>query len=79
MAFEDAFAFSEPTGKFYSIVALSMIVVGSALLVFSVAGTHNPRKACQDDLDKGNGRTDILVLGQPGPMHLTNVGNRFVS
>ena len=45
--------------KFYTIAALSMIVAGSALLLFSVADIVNPRTMCQDDLDLG--RTDVLV------------------
>lgn len=39
--------------KFYTIIALSMIVAGSALLIFSVADILNPREMCQDTLYAG--------------------------
>ena len=39
--------------KFYTIIALSMMVAGSALLIFSVADIVTPRATCHDNLDFG--------------------------
>ena len=44
--------------KFYRIAALSMIAVGSALLIFSVADILNQRTMCQDNLYVGG---DVLA------------------
>ena len=41
--------------KFYTIIALSMIAAGSALLIFSVADIVTPRATCHDNLDAGAG------------------------
>ena len=47
--------------KFYRIAALSMIAVGSALLLLSASNIMTRQAMCQDNLDVGNGRTDILT------------------
>jgi len=44
-----------------------MIVIGFALLLFSVSDILNPRSACQDDLDVGG--VNVLVLE---PAHCTD-------
>jgi hypothetical protein len=44
--------------QFYKIAALSMIVAGSVLLIFSVADVLAPRATCHDNLDVG---ADILM------------------
>jgi len=44
--------------KFYTIIALSMMITGSVLLIFSVADIVTPRANCHDNLDFG---VDILV------------------
>lgn len=49
--------------KFYAIAELSMIVAGSALLLFSVADIVNPRTMCQENLDAG--RIEVLVVSEP--------------
>ena len=45
--------------KFYTIIALSMIVAGSARLIFSVADVLAPKATCHGNLDAG---VDILRL-----------------
>lgn len=64
--------------KFYTIIALSMIAAGSALLIFSVADIVTPRATCHDNLDFG---VDILV-SKPAhcvdPFYMAPQYNNFI-